>query len=327
MVGVRHLRAVLGDRARAGAARRADAGLRRRDARRDEPLRRRGVEPQRRPVRRLLRLASPRSRRSTRRDGVLYVRPPVVGAGTIDGRVAGTAAVLLVGIGVTAFDGASEGPLFNDVLPHLQDFFARARVRAGDGARARLRDGAARDRRARGADLDRSRGRARELAHSLVPILAAYVVAHYFSLLAYNGQDLRAARVRPARRRLRPVRRRRDGHRLRRRLGDGDLVRPGRRARARPRRGARARARPRARDLRQPPCRDALADRHAGADGVLHLPRACGCSRRRTDDAAARPRRALARCRSPTSRRSSCWSGCSSPASCASAASAGATKA
>jgi hypothetical protein len=28
------------------------------------------------------------------------------------------------------------------------------------------------------------------LAHSLVPILAAYIVAHYFSLLAYNGQDL-----------------------------------------------------------------------------------------------------------------------------------------
>ena len=28
------------------------------------------------------------------------------------------------------------------------------------------------------------------LAHTLVPIAAAYVVAHYFSLLAYNGQDI-----------------------------------------------------------------------------------------------------------------------------------------
>jgi hypothetical protein len=28
------------------------------------------------------------------------------------------------------------------------------------------------------------------LLHALVPILAAYVVAHYFSLLAYNGQDV-----------------------------------------------------------------------------------------------------------------------------------------
>jgi len=51
-----------------------------------------------------------------RRDGVLVARPPVVGAGRIDGRVAGTVAVLLAGIGVTAFDGASEGPLFNDLL-------------------------------------------------------------------------------------------------------------------------------------------------------------------------------------------------------------------
>ena len=35
---------------------------------------------------------------------------------------------------------------------------------------------------------------ARELAarfaHTLIPIAAAYLVAHYFSLLAYNGQDL-----------------------------------------------------------------------------------------------------------------------------------------
>ena len=30
----------------------------------------------------------------------------------------------------------------------------------------------------------------RALLHTLVPIAAAYVVAHYFSLLAYNGQDV-----------------------------------------------------------------------------------------------------------------------------------------
>jgi hypothetical protein len=28
------------------------------------------------------------------------------------------------------------------------------------------------------------------LAHSLIPIVAAYLVAHYFSLLVYSGQDL-----------------------------------------------------------------------------------------------------------------------------------------
>jgi hypothetical protein len=31
---------------------------------------------------------------------------------------------------------------------------------------------------------------ARSFAHTLAPIAAGYLVAHYFSLLAYNGQDL-----------------------------------------------------------------------------------------------------------------------------------------
>src|SRR4029079_17857773 len=57
-----------------------------------------------------------------------------------------------------------------------------------------------------------------------------------------------------------------------RRLRDGDLVRPGRRARDRPRGRARARPRPRARALRGSEGGDALADRHAGADGVLRVP-------------------------------------------------------
>jgi hypothetical protein len=97
--------------------------------------------------------------------------------------------VLLAGIGVTAFDGASQGPLFNDLLPHLQDLFAGLGL---DPQRA--------------LELGFTTGllatvgvvalvwllgrQGPELAHSLAPILAAYVVAHYFSLLAYNGQDL-----------------------------------------------------------------------------------------------------------------------------------------
>ena len=31
--------------------------------------------------------------------------------------------LLVLAIGITAFDGASSGPLFSDVAPHLQDFF------------------------------------------------------------------------------------------------------------------------------------------------------------------------------------------------------------
>ena len=34
------------------------------------------------------------------------------------------------------------------------------------------------------------RALARAFAHTLIPIAAGYLVAHYFSLLAYNGQDL-----------------------------------------------------------------------------------------------------------------------------------------
>ena len=124
-----------------------------------------------------------------RRDGVLCARPPVLGATRIDGRVPGTAATLLAGIGVTAFDGASEGPLFNELLPHLQQLFSGL----GLGPARALELGFVAGLAAAVAlvalfwVLARP---ARELAHSLAPILAAYVVAHYFSLLAYNGQDL-----------------------------------------------------------------------------------------------------------------------------------------
>jgi hypothetical protein len=134
----------------------------------------------------------------TRRDGVLYARPPVLGAARI-APLRGTAAVLLTGIGVTAFDGASEGPLFNDVLPDLQRFFGDL----GFGQERALELGfvvgllvavalvsliwllAV-------AGMPRVDGvrPGRQLVFSLAPILAAYVVAHYFSLLAYNGQDL-----------------------------------------------------------------------------------------------------------------------------------------
>jgi hypothetical protein len=135
-----------------------------------------------------------------RRDGVLVARPPVVGAGRLDPR-AGTAAVILAGIGVTAFDGASQGPLFNDALPHLQDFFTGL----GFGVAKALELGfvtgllvmvgvvsliwglAVAGMPPVRSDAPRRPGPA--LVHSLIPILAAYVVAHYFSLLAYNGQD------------------------------------------------------------------------------------------------------------------------------------------
>ena len=118
-----------------------------------------------------------------------------------------------------------------------------------------------------------SRGElAQELAHTLVPIAAAYVVAHYFSLLAYNGQDLWRLASDP--------------------LGDGSDLFGGAGAAidysvvsataiwyvqvgalvighvAAPCSATTARWR-----STGPPRRDPLADRHAGPDGVLHVPR------------------------------------------------------
>lgn len=136
-----------------------------------------------------------------RRDGVLMARPPGVGAARLR-PIAGTVALLVCAIGVTAFDGAKEGPLFNDVAPEIQSVFTDLGFATGRALELafvvgllvailvvagiwwlavegmpRLSSGATR------AALSR------RLAHSLLPIAAAYVVAHYFSLLAYNGQD------------------------------------------------------------------------------------------------------------------------------------------
>jgi hypothetical protein len=137
-----------------------------------------------------------------RADGRLVIRPPVIGA---TGLVAltGTTAVLLTAIGTTAYDGAKEGPLFNDMIGGLQDAFTGAGLSKGLALELAFVIGLAialaavtliwtvgvlgkprRDLRLSRVELGR------RFVHSLIPIAAAYLVAHYFSLLAYNGQAL-----------------------------------------------------------------------------------------------------------------------------------------
>ncbi len=140
----------------------------------------------------------------TRHDGVLYARPPITGAVFLT-PVRGTAALLVCAIGITAFDGASEGSVFNSIAPDLQDFFSSLGASTSRALEltfclglavtvlgvAAIYWGAIVGMGRKGLRWPLSRGeRAQELAHTLVPIAAAYVVAHYFSLLAYNGQDL-----------------------------------------------------------------------------------------------------------------------------------------
>jgi hypothetical protein len=137
-----------------------------------------------------------------RPDGRLVVRPPVVGATQL-AALAGTTAVLLAAIGTTAYDGAKEGPLFNGMIGDLQDTFTGAGLSKGLGLELAFVIGLAvalagvtaiwtfgvlgMPRR----DLRLSRSAlGRRFVHTLIPIAAANLVAHYFSLLAYNGQAL-----------------------------------------------------------------------------------------------------------------------------------------
>ena len=132
----------------------------------------------------------------------LWLRPFLSGAARLTA-IPGTVAVLLVLIGTTSFDGFSQGPTWNAVAPDLQGVFidlglgqqvalevaftlgllAAVAVVAGlyrlgtTGMRSV-------DRRHSAPDLGR------RFAHSLVPIALAYVVAHYFSYLAIQGQAI-----------------------------------------------------------------------------------------------------------------------------------------
>jgi hypothetical protein len=147
----------------------------------------------------LLAKLSPLGRRA---DGRLVLRPPVV-ATTSLAAVAGTTAVLLVGIGTTGFDGAKEGALINPVMTDLQSGFFDLGIGLGRSLELAFVVGLAMCVAAvsiiwalgvagmpRGG-LRLSRAElGRRFAHTLIPIAAAYLIAHYFSLLAYNGQDL-----------------------------------------------------------------------------------------------------------------------------------------
>jgi len=138
-----------------------------------------------------------------RPDGRLVLRVPCTGAAKLPVVAAGTVAVLLTSVGSTAFDGAKEGAVFNHIAQHLQRFFHSLGLSLGTSLElgfvlvlaltialvsALWMGGMEGMPPAKEASTRTARARA--FGHALIPIAAGYLVAHYFSLLAYNGQDL-----------------------------------------------------------------------------------------------------------------------------------------
>jgi hypothetical protein len=137
-----------------------------------------------------------------RSSAEVIARPPLNGA-PLMAIVPGTIALLVVAIGTTSFDGFSNGPLWGSLGPDLSKFFGDLGL--GLTAQGELANtvgllgmvglvGLFYWLGIRGMT-GVGRGHttpelARRFAHTLIPIAFAYALAHYFSLLAYQGQAL-----------------------------------------------------------------------------------------------------------------------------------------
>jgi hypothetical protein len=137
-----------------------------------------------------------------RRGQDVWVRPPLNGAPQLD-IVPGTVALLIIAIGTTSFDGFSNGPLWASLGPDLSTFFGN--IGFGLTAQGELANtvglvgmvllvGLFYRLGIRGMTGVGTGHTASELAgkfaHTLIPIAFAYALAHYFSLLMYQGQAL-----------------------------------------------------------------------------------------------------------------------------------------
>ncbi|MEA2193862.1 MAG: hypothetical protein QOG42_296 [Solirubrobacteraceae bacterium] len=135
--------------------------------------------------------------------GALFVRKPLSALTTLD-MVPGTVALVCMIIGTTSFDGFSNGPAWGNIAPDLTSLFRNmgfAQATALELAFTvglivvvlivagmyRLGVMGMQTISPQGASVEALAAR---FAHSLVPIGLAYVVAHYFSLLAYEGQRI-----------------------------------------------------------------------------------------------------------------------------------------
>jgi hypothetical protein len=142
-------------------------------------------------------------------DARLWLRRALSGAPSLP-QEAGTVAMVLVIIGITTFDGASNGVVWNTLQPHVQSVFSGLGL--GDTPADEIADSLGLalaigvvsgfyrvgvlgmrtvSRRYTARELSRT------FAHTLIPIAFAYVLAHYFSLLVWQGQGIAALASNP----------------------------------------------------------------------------------------------------------------------------------
>ncbi|HEX2071914.1 MAG TPA: hypothetical protein VHF90_09750 [Thermoleophilaceae bacterium] len=136
------------------------------------------------------------------RDGMLGVRPPLAGLAAFQ-PLPGTVALLAVMIGSVTFDGAAEAPIWTGIAPDISDFFQTLGLSPEKALEATFLIGliaaiaivygfyalGVRGARSVGGGFT-DRDLARAFVASLVPIAFAYVAAHYFTLLLYQGQAI-----------------------------------------------------------------------------------------------------------------------------------------
>jgi hypothetical protein len=134
------------------------------------------------------------------RDGVVGLRRPLSGLPSLRPG-SGTAPLLAVMIGSVTFDGASAGPAWTDIAPDIARFFQDGGISPQNSLELTFllglvaaivlvyvfyRLGALGARSVGGGFTTEQLARA--FVHTLVPIALAYVAAHYFTLLLFQGQ-------------------------------------------------------------------------------------------------------------------------------------------
>ena len=137
-----------------------------------------------------------------RRDGVLYLRRPLSGLPRLD-PIPGTVALLCVSIGTTSFDGFSQGRAWANLANDLQQPFLdigftpatalELAATIGLVSAVLIVSGLYRLGVLGMHSVNREHPTAqlsRQFVHTLAPIAVAYVIAHYFSLLAFQGQAM-----------------------------------------------------------------------------------------------------------------------------------------